>query len=180
MPSVDPLRKRVVRFLSCTPPPVSRSGEVNHRGDWGCGFSCVRAWAVAACNAAAAAVDKREKTQVRAVLGAICRHRSLQKKNFGFRGYLAEARRTTEQKRCTRVSITVSIIIRRRFAGWVSGGRRVCLLHSWWIPVRGDGTIQSQNRIRYMSMSGWFTGNAGLLTLCGRGRRCRSWTCRRG
>jgi hypothetical protein len=42
--------------------------------------------AVAAWNAAAAAVDKRERTQGRAVLGAISRHRSLQKERFGIWG----------------------------------------------------------------------------------------------
>jgi hypothetical protein len=39
--------------------------------------------AVPAWNAAAAAIDKRERTQGRAVPRVICRHRSLQKERFG-------------------------------------------------------------------------------------------------
>jgi len=39
------------------------------------------------------------------------------KKYLGFRGNLAKARRTTEQRKCTLVSIAVPIRIRRWFAG---------------------------------------------------------------
>src|SRR5229473_8077316 len=66
-------------------------------------------------NAAVAAIGKGERTQRGTVLGVIGGHGSLQKErlDFGiFVGSLAEARRTTERKQCSRVTITMSIKLR--------------------------------------------------------------------
>ena len=81
----------------------------------GRGFSLESGGKTAALQSAAvAAVGKGERTQRGTVLGAIGGHGSLQKErlDLGFLGSLAEARRISERKQSSRVTIAVSIKFR--------------------------------------------------------------------
>ncbi len=77
----------------------TRHYNLRRRGRDGRGFSLESGGKTAALQSAAlAAIGKGERTQRGTVLGAIGGHGSLGKKELGFFGSLAEARRTIERK----------------------------------------------------------------------------------
>src|SRR5271155_2457318 len=131
--------------------------------------------AVAARSAAAAAICERERTQGRAVLGAVCGHRNLQKVSFGiFEGVSRKRGALLYREECTRVALRCqynSLIILssdsndRGFECDRSKGRASSTRTAKRAPLYRRGKKGARPR---------------LFILCGRGRRCRRGTCRRG